>query len=388
MEQLSSNQQNIPPAQQQTPPAQQDTPLILEFFLLYVLITIVLITFLGILPSDLGAYPPAIRSSIMNCASNLTAIFSFLAVLFTFGRVQRAWKKMRVLGYALTLSIVTVLLGGSIIGANVYQMYRQEQRVAQANATVTAVARATSQANATATAVAKATSQANATATAVANNNATATAVAVASRYPFGNTFLLRDFFPGYRGPNAWDVNSDNTGSCSFMTFAYVVKATQSSVRSCFAEANLFENFTYEIQLRILPGGCGGISFSNGSNNSDFKVFMICQNGNYIIGNVEGKSFTQVIDTLSNYINSGIRVINTIAGVSDDGRFTLYVNAEQVDSIADSDYSQGHIGVVTYSEQSPAEAIFFHAKVWKLINPQITTYTTVPLPRRGNYLPQ
>lgn len=72
----------------------------------------------------------------------------------------------------------------------------------------------------------------------------------------------------------------------------------------------------------------------------------------------------------------------------DNGRFTLYVNAEQVDSIADSDYSQGHIGVVTYSEQGSAEVIFFHAKVWQLINPQITTYTTVPLPRRRNYLPQ
>ncbi len=59
-------------------------------------------------------------------------------------------------------------------------------------------------------------------------------------------------------------------------------------------------------------------------------------------------------------------VQNVIAIVANGNMIQLFVNNTLVDSITDTAFSQGQIGLIADSYNSPTEVAFANAKVWTL----------------------
>lgn len=70
-----------------------------------------------------------------------------------------------------------------------------------------------------------------------------------------------------------------------------------------------------------------------------------------------------------NYLTSGLLNVtvnglgqsNTIAVVANGSTIDLYVNSQKVDSVNDSTFSQGYVGVAA---STSTEAVFSNAVVW------------------------
>src|SRR5438309_889978 len=63
-------------------------------------------------------------------------------------------------------------------------------------------------------------------------------------------------------------------------------------------------------------------------------------------------------------IHSGLGQSNLLGVVANNTSISLYVNDQLINSIQDSNYSQGQIGVEADSNNSPTEVVFTNAKVW------------------------
>jgi eukaryotic-like serine/threonine-protein kinase len=262
---------------------------------------------------------------------------------------------------ALVALIILVIISGSIY----FVISRTGTNPAGATATVQSNTTATNQANqATATAQVNT----NATATIVARANATATFVAQnPDPYtPPGGTLALYNQLNINSVAN-WDDSAGANGACQYKDGAYHASTLkQNFFLYCTAFNTNFSNFAYEVQLSIIQGDCGGIIFR--SNAPRFYFFRICQYGSYALYKYvsnSGNTSTTLAQNSSSAINSGVGQSNRIAVVANGGSITLYVNGQRVNSLTNSTYSQGQIGVVASDTGSAlTEVAFSNVRVW------------------------
>jgi hypothetical protein len=166
-------------------------------------------------------------------------------------------------------------------------------------------------------------------------------------------------------GGHKWDVN----GNCVFTSGTYHAIAPNASFSDyCIAQSTDFSNFVFEAQMRIIKGNAGGIIFRVTSTNpaNEYYSFYIGQDGSYTLDKADGTSLTNGSNPA---INPGLDKTNVIAVVSKGNSFTLYVNHQPIDTITDSAYSHGHIGLIAivYAKGGqPTEVEFSNVKVWML----------------------
>lgn len=230
-----------------------------------------------------------------------------------------------------------------------------------------------SQTNTTATAPSGAISTATSTTQAI-NTSATqatqATATANANPYPPGRGTLtlydpLRDNTRGYN----WYQNSTDLGACSFIGEAYHVSSPKTPYfQGCAAQNTRFSNFTYEVKLTFLSGNCGAIIFRADFVGHRFYFFRICQDGSYqlLLYTQKGTATKTFIEDANPTIHTGLGQSNVIAVGANNDSIALYVNHQFINSIQDSTYSQGQIGVAADNDNSPTEVAFSNVRVWTL----------------------
>ncbi|HEX6481855.1 MAG TPA: serine/threonine-protein kinase [Ktedonobacteraceae bacterium] len=214
-----------------------------------------------------------------------------------------------------------------------------------------------------------ATAQAITTATTITHSNATATVVSGnPETYPPYNWKLalfdpLKDNTAGYN----WDMKLTQYGTCSFINGAFhVVSPTSPYYHSCAAQNTNFSNFAYEVEVTIISGNCGAIIFRANVSLHQYYFFRICQDGSYqfLLYTQTGYATNTFIKDSSPYIHSGLGNLNLIAVVANNNTFALYINHQLINSVQDSTYSQGQIGLVADNDNSPTEVAFSNAKVW------------------------
>jgi eukaryotic-like serine/threonine-protein kinase len=253
-----------------------------------------------------------------------------------------------------------------------------------ANATNTAItlsnnnATATVQATAnagTATAAAQthatATAQAIATATGVAQANATASVVAAnPDPYPPTNGKLVV-YDPLSTITNSqWFNYTDSSfgGHCGFTGGTYHLSQTQTHRFYECASTSTFRNFAFEVQMRIISGDCGGLIFRSNSK-GQLYLLSICQSGSYqfyMYPDFSGNNIKTLTDGSAPAIHTGLNQLNTVAVVANGSQLDLYVNNQRIDSINDSTYSQGTIGMIANSISASTEVSYSNLKVWAL----------------------
>lgn len=136
-------------------------------------------------------------------------------------------------------------------------------------------------------------------------------------------------------------------------------------VNYCLANAQIFTNFHYQIQVTLLEGSQAGVVFrANG--NSQLYYFYIDTHGTYGVELVNQND--------SKMLRSGpiqeLKQTNELDVIARGADFKLYVNRQLVAQVHDSTFPSGYIGVCVDTDMSdPAQAnvttaAFKDAKVW------------------------
>ncbi|HXZ06011.1 MAG TPA: zinc ribbon domain-containing protein [Ktedonobacteraceae bacterium] len=187
---------------------------------------------------------------------------------------------------------------------------------------------------------------------------------------PYKGMLVLNDpLLDNSQGYN-WLVTSDSNGSCAFTSGAYHVTTQKGGYfYPCMADATNFDNFAYEIQMKIIKGDCGALLFRVDSADTSFYYFRLCQDGTFALyrySNNQGS--TMIASQPNSAINAGFNKSNLVAVVAQGSILDLYVNQQKVDSISDPTFSHGKIGVVAdgFPTNHPTEVVYSNARVWKL----------------------
>ncbi len=211
--------------------------------------------------------------------------------------------------------------------------------------------------------------------TTLAQNSIPATGVVNAEKNPyspFTGTMALNDLLTDNSKGYGWNEATVSDGSyCKFSGGAYHANQTDPHyIHPCFALNTNFSNFTYELKMTILKGGCGGLVFMADDASSKYFVFDVCQDGTFSLFYFSGfgQSGTWVLTPQStSIINSGLNQSNLIAVVANSNNFDLYVNSQKIDSVVDDAYNHGEIGVIADPQSNtPTEVVYSNAKVWTL----------------------
>jgi hypothetical protein len=228
-------------------------------------------------------------------------------------------------------------------------------------------------ANSTTTANANTTATTNTGATAPGTTTTPSTLPQTQNPYPPHTGVLilndpLHDNSKGYQ----WDTTSiAGSGSCGFSNNLYHViqNSPLGGITSCNPEANVpaLTNFTFQVQMTLVQGDEGGITFRG--NQSNFYLFAISGDGSYHLDLVNDNSGISLPTTLrqssSTYIK-GAGSPNVIAVVAVGNTISLYVNNNLLAKVTDSTYSSGQIGLASSENSNATDAVFSNARVWKI----------------------
>ncbi len=262
----------------------------------------------------------------------------------------------------LLFSLALLIIGSSTIYFGLNYNRSTSGSVASSNSQATANAQATSLARGQNTA------SANATVTVVAG--ATAPGTGHPDPYPpFTGMLVLNDPLSGNNQGNNWQTYQDSLSSCQFAGGAYHVTENLSGFfADCFSDP-YFSDFTYEVQMQIVHGDCGGIMFRGDATHSKFYYFRVCQDGSYTLflykdnKSADAQTLTRG-SSLS--IHTGLSKTNIIAVVANGSQLSLYANQNLIVNIINSSYTRGHVGVAAEDIGNQTEVVFSNAKVWTL----------------------
>ena len=212
-----------------------------------------------------------------------------------------------------------------------------------------------------------ATAQANVTATVHAN----LTATAIVSTYPFSNKVLLNDPLTDNSKGMKWDETTNQTGGvCKFTGNAYHALESQAGYfNTCFANQSHFSDFTFQVDMTITSGDRGGLLFRADSANTKLYYLRLSQTGAYSLFLYVDSTGTNAKNldhgTLTGF-NTGVNQKNTIGVVARGSSISIYVNKQLVNTITDTTYSTGEIGLTAESLTNSTEVVYNNAMVWGL----------------------
>ncbi len=137
----------------------------------------------------------------------------------------------------------------------------------------------------------------------------------------------------------------------------------QGSNHYCIASPN-FSDSAFQVQMTIVQGDAGGIGFRSDSTKGKGYLFVISQDGKYGLYVFTNASPFLIRSGSNTAINTGLNQSNIVAVVANGSTIDLYVNNQKIESVNDSTYSQGQIGVSAVELNNPTEVVFSNAKVW------------------------
>jgi len=254
------------------------------------------------------------------------------------------------------LTMLLILLAVIVIGGSALIYYAAVYQPNQLHAQATASAVA--QLARTAQAVATTQTQIKATATAAAENP-----------YTHSGTLVLSDPLSDNSKGYQW---SEDPINCGFTNGSYHVKAPNPNYSDyCLANASYFSDFTFEVQMQIIKGDGGGITFrhsgtATGNNQYNFTVY---QDGTYNLWMQKESNIPTLESGSSAAIKQGLNQSNLLAVIAKGSIIRVYVNHQQIAVVTDSTFSNGQLGFLADPNNShPTELVFSNAKVWNLLS--------------------
>jgi len=188
---------------------------------------------------------------------------------------------------------------------------------------------------------------------------------------PSGGTLAIYDPLHANSGSNWSEGTNQYGGACLFTGEAYHVSETNTKYFQYCNEGSNFSNFAFEVQMKISKGDCGGMVFDVEPSSGKLYFFRICQDGYYSLYRYLDSSsshITTLAGSNSSAVHTGLNQTNVIAIVAHSSVIDLYINSQRVNSVRDSTFSSGEIGLCadpSYSNH-PTDVAYNNAKVWTL----------------------
>ena len=185
---------------------------------------------------------------------------------------------------------------------------------------------------------------------------------------PYKGLLVLDDAMSDNSKGFQWGEDTDE-GTCRFRNGAYYIDtATSDYVEYCTGAATHFSDYVFQVQMTILKGDRGGLSFLVNSAQKTVYYFGIGQDGSYVLDFFRGEDGTNILKgKASDLIHLGLNQPNLL-GVSVMGNhIDLYINMQLLLHVNIAGYFSGSsIGMAAQDKISPTEVVFHDAKVWSL----------------------
>jgi transcriptional regulator with XRE-family HTH domain len=182
-------------------------------------------------------------------------------------------------------------------------------------------------------------------------------------------TLMLNDALKDGSSPAAWHVQRWGPWSdCGFTRGVYRYETTTPAY--CLADETNFADFIYEIQMTIVQGDTGGITFRANDDRDEYYFFQLRIDGHYMFysSGIQGQNQTLLGTGFSPFIKQGHNQSNVVAVKAIGKDFFFYVNLHPVSHFVDPSFKQGNIGVFAGMESNANVSVvtYQNAKVWGL----------------------
>jgi hypothetical protein len=185
----------------------------------------------------------------------------------------------------------------------------------------------------------------------------------------------LQDNSKGYGWPEGSTVvnkNAADVAATNFAGGAYHISRT--AVGSFFRGPNapdlIFSNLAFEVNVTLIKGDSTGLVFRVDPHVDRGYLFVLGALGNYALDTFDFTATNnyRVIrkGSIPNVIKRGLNQSNLVAIVAIGTKLSLYVNHQFVDSIQDSTYSSGRIGILVAGESGGSEVVATNARAWRI----------------------
>ncbi|HLZ58144.1 MAG TPA: hypothetical protein VKR06_14480 [Ktedonosporobacter sp.] len=202
---------------------------------------------------------------------------------------------------------------------------------------------------------------------------ATATAATSVNPYlPGQGTLVLNDSLKDGPGNSGWDRYVHIDGGCEFSGGSYIVREPDPrSFFSCTALNTNFSDFTYEAQMTFQTSNFGGLLFRRTAANSSGYYFRVESDGYYDLLLYVDKTAEHSKQLKSGHASLSLMspISNVLAVVAHGNTIDLYINHQKVDTVTDTTYSSGQVGVAVenvVTQKTDRSLAFSNARVWKL----------------------
>jgi hypothetical protein len=158
---------------------------------------------------------------------------------------------------------------------------------------------------------------------------------------------------------------------CSVIDGSYHAKvSSKGHLAFCGAPNTDFQDFAFQVQVTIVKGDGGGLTFrtnylaaTSSTNQIQSYFFDIDQSGDYHLFTLQGAILSNGV---SPAIRTGLNQPNLVAAIVYGKRLYLYVNKQFVTNVSDNTYQSGGVGLFALDVQNPTEVVFSNAQVWTL----------------------
>lgn len=132
----------------------------------------------------------------------------------------------------------------------------------------------------------------------------------------------------------------------------------------CPYDRSSLSNFALQVEMRLLTGDGGGIVFRNDTL-GNLYYFHVLPDGRYNIYIEQGHKFTSKLYTGQiNVFSSNEKTTLTL--IAKGSQIYLYADQQFLTYLQDTTYTSGFLGLMANNSNSPAEAVYTNAKIWKL----------------------
>ncbi len=135
----------------------------------------------------------------------------------------------------------------------------------------------------------------------------------------------------------------------------------------CTSGRGIFSNFAFQVEMQILSGAGGGVTFRGDTLAGDLYYFHVYPDGTYFIHAEQNHQWSTALGggTASTF-SSGFGEKNTLTVIAQGSQIDFYMNQRFLTKIQDSTFASGYLGVESSDSTAPAEVVYTNAQIWRL----------------------
>src|SRR5258707_353114 len=161
-------------------------------------------------------------------------------------------------------------------------------------------------------------------------------------------------------------------GFCLFQQGAYHASSNKTHVYTLCPAASQqpsTTDMTFEMQMQILHGDCGGLLFRGDFTQGYFYYFDVFFDGQHYFATYKNFALLQAIQlphqaTVLPTLKADSQATITVGVVAQGSTLTFFLNGQQVDQITDTTYTGGQIALLCFAINHPTEIVFSKARLW------------------------